>query len=159
MLARNASASDAVADANATSAVFLKTDPDLKKLMDSAPGYVVFPSVGKAAVGVGGAHGNGVLYEKGHPTHTVSMTQVTVGLALGGQSFSEVILFESDNTLMEFKKGNFAMAANVSAVALTAGASKSAKYTNGVLVFTATKSGLMCEASLGGQKFTLKPLK
>jgi lipid-binding SYLF domain-containing protein len=114
--------------------------------------------VGKAAVGVGGAHGNGVLFEKGTPTHTVSMTQVTVGLALGGQSFSEVIVFENEKTLLDFKKGNFEMSANVSAVALSAGASKSAKYTNGIMVITATKSGLMFEASVGGQKFTLKPL-
>jgi lipid-binding SYLF domain-containing protein len=151
-------AADPVAEARATMAVFLKTDPEMKRLLESAAGYVVFPNVGKAAVGVGGAHGNGVLFERGAPTHSVSMTQVTVGLALGGQSFSEVILFENEQTLMNFKKGNFEMSAAVSAVALTAGASKSAKYTNGVLVFTATKSGLMFEASVGGQKFTLKPL-
>jgi hypothetical protein len=50
------------------------------------------------------------------------------------------------------------MAAGVSAVALTAGASEHAKFTSGVAVFTATRSGLMFDASLGGQKFTIKPL-
>jgi len=157
-LSGKAFAADDVTEAKATLAVFLKTDPDMARVLNSAAGYVVFPSVGKAAVGVGGAHGNGILFEHGTATHRVSMTQVTVGLALGGQSFAEVIFFETPQTLIDFRKGNFAMSANVSAVALTAGASKAAKYTNGVMVFTATKSGLMFEASVGGQKFTLKPL-
>jgi len=149
---------DDVTDAKATLAVFMKTDPDLAKLLNSAAGYAVFPQVGKAAVGVGGAHGNGILFEHGQPTHRVSMTQVTVGLALGGQSFAEVILFEDQRSLADFRSGKFEMSAGVSAVALSAGAAKAARYKTGVMVFTATKSGLMFEASVGGQKFTVKPL-
>ena len=43
--------------------------------------------------------------------------------------------------------------AQVSAVALTAGASADLAYNGGVAVVTATKGGLMYEASVGGQKF------
>jgi lipid-binding SYLF domain-containing protein len=149
---------DPAADAKATVATFVKTDPDLKRLLDSAAGYAVFPSIGKAAVGIGGANGKGVLFEKGTPTHRINMTQVTVGLALGGQTFSQVILFENESAVRDFKRGTFELAANASAVALSAGASKAARYRNGILIFTATKSGLMFEASVGGQKFTLSPL-
>ena len=37
----------------------------MEKVLAEAAGYAVFPSVGKAAMGIGGAHGKGVLYEAG----------------------------------------------------------------------------------------------
>ena len=76
---------------------------------------------------------------------------------LGGQTYSEIIFFENASTLSEFKKGNFALAAQASAVALSAGAAAAANYENGVAIFTATKTGLMYEASVGGQKFGFHP--
>jgi lipid-binding SYLF domain-containing protein len=85
------------------------------------------------------------------------MTQVTIGLQLGGQSYSEIIFFEKQSTFDSFKKGEFEFAAQVSAVALKAGASADASYKNGVAVFTEAKGGLMYEASVGGQKFSYKP--
>jgi len=69
------------------------------------------------------------------------------------------IFFETASALGDFKKGNFALAAQASAVALSAGASANAKYEHGVAVFTATKGGLMYEASVGGQKFGYEPFK
>src|SRR5262245_36871199 len=44
-----------------TSAAFKKTDPGIQKFFDSAKGYAVFPSVGKGAIGIGGAHGSSEL--------------------------------------------------------------------------------------------------
>ncbi len=49
----------------------------------SAYGYAIFPSIGKGGVVVGGAHGNGRVYEKGKYVGTTSMTQVTVGAQMG----------------------------------------------------------------------------
>jgi lipid-binding SYLF domain-containing protein len=159
-LAGVAQAADPVAEAKATKAVFLKTDPGLQRFFEQSAGYAVFPSIGKGGIGVGGAHGKGVLFARGdEPVALASMTQVTVGLQLGGQTFSEVIFFESDTALADFKSGNYSLTAQASAVALAAGASKTAKYEKGVAVFTATKGGLMFEASVGGQKFNAKPLK
>ena len=155
-----ARAADPVSDAKATKEVFLKTDPDLQRFFDESPGYVIFPSIGKGGVGIGGAHGNGILFARGdHPVARASMTQVSVGLQLGGQNFSEIIFFENEKAFSDFKKGNFSLTAGVSAVALAAGASKSAKYQKGVAVFTATKGGLMFEASVGGQRFSISALK
>jgi lipid-binding SYLF domain-containing protein len=151
---------DTVTEGQDTLAVFLKADPDLKRFVDGAAGYAVFPKVAKGAVGVGGAHGSGVLFGRGGtPLGTAKLNQVSVGLALGGQTFSEVIFFETPKALNEFQKGDFAMTAQVSAVALARGAARAAKYASGVAVFTATTSGLMFEASLGGQKFKVKPLE
>lgn len=131
-----------------------RADPGLTKLFEGAAGYAVFSTVGKGAIGVGGAHGEGVLYEKGQAIGHTTLTQVTVGLQLGGQAYTEVIFFETQKSLADFKKGEFAMAAQVSAVAAAAGASANAKYVDGVSVFTLAKGGLMAEASVGGQKFS-----
>ena len=84
------------------------------------------------------------------------MTQVTIGFQLGGEAYSEIIFFEKPETMEGFKHGDFAFAAQVNAVALASGASANAAYRGGVLVFTATKGGLMYEASVGGQKFSYK---
>jgi len=131
-----------------------RADPGLTRLFEGAAGYAVFPTVGKGAVGVGGAHGEGVVYEKGRAVGETTLTQLTVGLQLGGQAYTEVIFFETDKSLADFKKGEFAMAAQVSAVIAAAGASANAKYVEGVSVFTLAKGGLMAEASVGGQKFS-----
>ena len=77
---------------------------------------------------------------------------------MGGQKFSEVIFFETKDALDGFKSSEWAMSAGVNAVAAAESASADAKYKNGVLVFTIAKSGLMFEASVGGQKFRFIPL-
>jgi len=136
-----------------------QADPGLTRLFDGSAGYAVFATVGKGAVGIGGAHGSGVLFEKGTAIGKATLTQVTVGLQLGGQAYTEVIFFENAKSLADFKKGEFTMAAQVSAVAAAAGASANARYVDGVSVFTLAKGGVMAEASVGGQKFSYLPFE
>jgi len=148
----------AAADKQAQDAIvlFLKADPGLKKFLESSVGYAVFPDVTKG--GIGAAHGGGCVYEKGKLAGTASLTQVTIGLALGGQSYAELVFFETQEAFDSFKKSELAFSAQVSAVAAAEGASSNAKYRLGVAVFTLARGGLMYEASLGGQKFKFKPL-
>ena len=137
---------------------FEREDPSLSQLLDDAYGYAVFPTVGKGGAGVGGAFGRGELYEQGERVGFCSLSQGTVGLQLGGQSYSELIVFQHADALQRFKNGNLEFAAQASAVAATEGASANADYENGVLVFTMAKGGLMYEASIGGQKFNYEPM-
>ena len=146
-----------VKEAQETIAVFKKADPGLSRFFDNAVGYAVFPTVGKGAIGVGGAAGSGVVFEKGKAIGKASLTQVTVGAQLGGQTYSEVIFFETEPAMTDFKKGTLALAAQASAVAAAKDASANAKYEKGVAVFTTGKGGLMAEASIGGQKFAFEP--
>jgi lipid-binding SYLF domain-containing protein len=139
-----------------TIATYQTKDPGLKKFFDNAVGYAVFPAIGEGAVGVGGAHGDGELIVGGQAIGKISMTQITVGLQLGGQSYSEIIFFETQRAVDGFEHGDFAFAAEATAVALASGASANAAYRNGVAVFTATNGGLMYQASIGGQKFSFK---
>ena len=139
-------------------AEFTKADPGLQKQIDKAAGYAIFPSVGKGAIGIGGAHGKGWVYQGGGLIGETSLTQVTIGLQLGGQAYRELILFKDKTALDDFKRGNFELSAQASAVAVTAGASANVKYNGGVAILTMAKGGLMYEASVGGQKFSYKPV-
>jgi len=147
----------AASQAHEARAELERADPGLARFFDGAAGYALFASVGKGGAGVGGAYGSGFLYEKGTARGATTLTQMTLGLQLGGQVYTEVIFFETEKSLAQFKKGEFAMAAQVSAVAAAAGASANAKYVEGVSVFTLAKGGLMAEASVGGQKFSYQP--
>ena len=143
----------AVNEANAT---LIKADEGLKGIMEKAKGYVIFPSVGKGGLGVGAAAGTGQLLEKDKVMGEAKLRQVSVGFQAGGQAYIELICFEDQTSLDNFKKENFEFSAQVSAVAVTAGVSKNAKYENGIMVLTLAKGGLMYEASVGGQKFKYK---
>lgn len=136
---------------------FIKTDQGMANLFSNAAGYVIFPNVGKGGLGVGGASGNGAVYEQGKLIGMAKLTQVSIGFQAGGQSYREVIFFENTKTMERFKESKVELSAQVSAVAAASGASADAKYVEGVVVFTMQKGGLMYEASVGGQKFKYNP--
>jgi lipid-binding SYLF domain-containing protein len=146
-----------VSDSEVAKKEFIKADDKMNGLFSKAYGYVIFPNVGKGAVGVGGAAGTGAVYERDTLIGTAKLTQVSVGLQLGGQAYREVIFFEDIKAMDRFKKNKIEFSAQVSAVAAASGASANAKYVEGVLVFTMQKQGIMYEASLGGQKFKFDP--
>ena len=128
-------------------------DPSMSKWFETAYAYAVFPKVGKGAIGIGGAHGKGIVIYKDATVGNTSLSQISIGFALGGQVYSEFIMFKDKTAFDHFSRGNFQLGAQVSAVALTAGASRDANYNSGVAIFTIADGGLMYEASIGGQKF------
>ncbi len=145
---------------------------------DNSYGYAVFPTIGKAGVGIGGAYGKGRVYREGVYVGDTSMKQLTVGWQLGGQGYSQIIFFEDERAFKDFTTGKFEFGAQATAVAITAGASAAAgtggaaatagsrkdeattagTYYKGMATFTVAKGGLMYEASIGGQKFSYRPL-
>jgi len=131
-------------------------DPALTKWFDTAYAYAVLPKVGKGGIGIGGAYGKGLVIRGDATVGTTSLSQVTIGFQLGGQVYSEYIMFRDKTAFEHFTRGNFEMGAQVSAVAITLGASADANYDKGVMVFTIAEGGLMYEASIGGQKFKYK---
>jgi lipid-binding SYLF domain-containing protein len=145
-------------DAKAQEAIatFKEKDPSIARFFEKSAGYVVIPTVGKAGFGIGGARGKGVLYENGAVTAVVTLTQLSFGFQWGGQAYSEFIFFEDATTLTNFKRGNYELGAQASAVAITAGASADAEFNGGMAIFTQAKGGLMYEASVGGQKFKVE---
>lgn len=147
-----------IQEAEATITLFKDKDPDIKRFFDNSYGYAVFPTVAKGAAGVGGANGKGIVYEQGEAVGYATVSQATIGLQLGGQTYREVIFFKDRVDFVQFRQGNFEFDAQASAVAATAGASADADYDKGVAIFTMARGGLMYEASIGGQKFTFATL-
>ncbi|MBW2473422.1 MAG: hypothetical protein JRE56_02395 [Deltaproteobacteria bacterium] len=150
-------------------------DAGIGNMFNSAYGYALFPTIGKAGFVVGGAYGKGRVYEQGKHIGDTAMTQATVGFQLGGAGFSQVIFFQDKRALSEFTSGNFEFGAEAQATAITAAAGASANtsgssatasggknnattaggdYNKGMATFTITKGGLMYEVSVGGQKFS-----
>ena len=157
-----------------------KKSEAVQPFFKNAYGYAVFPTVGKAGIGIGGSYGTGQVYQGGKVTGEVSLIKGSIGWQLGGQAFSQMIFFEDKRAYDEFTSGNFEFDATASAAAITAGAQASAgtegasagasagpatgkqaktSYHKGMVVFVHTKGGLMYEAAIGGQKFSFKPKK
>lgn len=147
-----------VSDSKTAKAAFIKADGLMKNLFERSYGYVIFPNVGKGAIGVGGAAGNGTVYERGKNIGKAKMLQVSAGFQFGGQAYREVIFFENKEALDRFKDNKFEFSGQFSAIAAKEGASADVKYRDGVMVFTQGKDGLMLEAAVGGQKFTYTPM-
>ena len=152
--------------------------------IDNAFGYAVFPSIGKGGIGIGGAHGKGEVFVGGKKVGKTKMSQITYGLQLGGQVYSQMIFFRDERAFDGFATGNFEFGAQATAVALTAGAQASTSTggggntstgtdadsskvnanekqydgRSGMAISTIAKGGLMYEATLGGQKFKYEPI-
>jgi len=140
-------------------------------------GYAVFPTIGKAGLVVGGAHGSGRVFVHGKYVGNTTMNQLSAGLQAGGQAYSQIVFFEDRRAFEQFTKGNFEFGADVDAVAITAaaggsigttGASAEAsggmkdaltagRYYKGLAVFTIVKGGAMYQATVAGQKFSYTP--
>lgn len=168
----------AAADSYSDTVTLFKNAGESAAFFDNSYGYAIFPTVGKGGLVVGGAHGEGRVYERGKYVGNTSVTQLSIGFQAGGQAYSQIVFFEDKRAFDEFTRGNFEFGADVGAVAITAAASAKAgttgatasasggkkdattagKYYKGMAVFTIVKGGAMYEASVGGQKFSYKPL-
>ncbi len=169
-------AGPALADKYDDTVALFKNAGQSSEYFSKCYGYAVFPTIGKAGLGIGGAHGEGRVYQQGKYVGDTKMTQLSVGFQAGGQAYSEMLFFEDKRSFDEFTSGNFELGANASAVVITAAASGSASgsgttgsasggkkdastagaYHKGTAVFVIAKGGLMYEASVSGQKFSYK---
>ena len=171
-------AGPALADKYSDTVSLFKNAGQSAEFFGKSYGYAVFPTIGKAGLGIGGAHGEGRVYEQGKYVGDAKMTQLSIGFQAGAEGFSEMIFFQDKRSFDEFTSGNFEFGANVSAVVITAAASGTAtttgstatasggkkdaktagRFEKGTAIFIISKGGLMYEASVSGQKFSYKPL-
>ena len=152
--------------------------PELQPYFDNAFAYAVFPAIGKLGIVIGGARGEGQVYEGDRIVGTVSLTKASIGFQLGGQVFSEIVFMQDKRAYEEFTSGRFEFDASASATLLTYGAQARAGtdgasasagagpastrqveygYNKGMAVFIHPLGGVMYEATIGGQKFRFEP--
>ena len=146
-------------DVSVTLRTMQREDPTLQDFITKAHAYALFPSVGKGGLIAGGAYGRGEVYEADKMIGFADLSQATIGAQAGGQEFAELIVFESQGALDRFKQNKLRFAANASAVALKSGTARTARYDDGVAVFTRPTGGLMFEAAIGGQSFSFRPVE
>ena len=131
-----------------------RIDPGLEALAKKSEGYAFFPEITKGGLGVGGAYGRGVVFEQNQPIGWADVTQGSVGLQAGGQTYSELIVFENKAAMERFKKNQFEFGANASAILAKNGAAANARFVDGVAIFVRPVAGAMAEAAIAGQRVT-----
>jgi lipid-binding SYLF domain-containing protein len=143
--------------ATATMSEMNREDPELEELTRKAYGYAVFPEIAKGGIVFGGGYGRGVVYEQGQHIGYADLSQASFGLQMGGQTYSEVIVFENQAALDLLKQGRMELAADASAVILKTGSAANARFVDGFAVFVRPIGGAMVEAAVGGQQVTFVP--
>ena len=134
-----------------------REDSGLDELTKKAYGYALFPQVAKGGLVLGGGYGRGVVYEQGQHIGYADLSQASFGLQVGGQTYSELIVFENTAALERLKQGRVDLAADASAVILKTGAAATARFVDGFAVFIRPIGGAMAEATVGGQQVTYVP--
>lgn len=132
--------------------------PRSASYFDQAYGYAILPSVTRAAIGFGGAYGNGLVIEGDNLIGTTGFWQFTSGLQLGARNFSMIVFFKDKEALEYFKTRELQFAGQAGLAVANLGIAGTPAYNDGVAIITVTRLGLMGEFSYGGIKFTYKAL-
>lgn len=137
---------------------FYAHNPTHKELADKAVGMLVFPSITKGGVGVGGEHGEGVLQVDGKTVGYYNITSASVGLTLGVSNRSEVVMFMTQESLDKFTKSKgwkVGVDAGVAVMSLGAGGQYDTKtLQQPILGFVFGEKGLIGDLSFEGSKIT-----
>lgn len=129
-----------------------------EKLAKDAAGMLVFPSVGKAGIGVGGEYGEGALFVDGRRVDYYSTAAASIGFQLGVQKRSQVILFLEEDALETFRNSDgweVGVDGSVAIANIGAGGEIDSKtLQQPVVAFVYGNKGLMYNLSLEGSKIT-----
>jgi lipid-binding SYLF domain-containing protein len=141
------------ASAQATLDELFKAQPDSRRLYDSAAGYAAFTAT-KAGFIVSGGSGTGVVVNKstGQKTY-MRMGLGGIGLGIGAQRYSMVIMFESEAHLNKFVSGGWDSSATAEAAAGKEGVAVRSSFIDGMAFYQITDKGLMAHADVTGTRF------
>ncbi len=146
------------ADADATLTKFYESVSGGKNLVKDAKGVLIFPSVIKAGMLVGGEYGEGALRVDGKTVDYYSTAAASLGFQLGAQKKSIIVLFMQPEALDKFRASEGWKAgvdASIAVVAVGAGGDlDSSKLNQPILGFILDQKGLMYNLTLEGAKFT-----
>ncbi len=129
-----------------------------KEFLATAKGVLVFPSVLKAGIGIGGEYGEGALRIGGKTVDYYSTAAASFGFQLGAQSKRIIIVFMQDDALQKFRESQGWEAGVDGSVALiTLGVGGTIDTTNikdPIIGFVFSNKGLMYNLTLEGSKYT-----
>ncbi|MDX2307366.1 MAG: YSC84-related protein [Hyphomicrobium sp.] len=129
-----------------------------RDLANSAAGILVFPSVVKAGIGIGGEYGEGALLIGGQTADYYNTVSASVGFQLGVQQRSVIIMFMTEGALSQFRRtAGWKVGVDGSVAIITVGvggAVDTNKVTSPVIGFVLDPKGLMYNLTLEGSKIT-----
>lgn len=132
-------------------------EPAIQQVLNGSAGYAVFPRIGEGGAIVGGAYGQGVLYEGGRRAGFIKVEQASVGAVLGGKSYSEIVVFRDRDALRDVKDGEYELRGDADVVVLTTGAAATTTFKGKVVAFVMPIGGLMVDVSVAGQRLKYVP--
>lgn len=154
-----ASAQEINAEANKTLESFVKQIPGARELANKAAGILIFPSVVKAGIGLGGEYGEGVLLiDRGNVYGYYNLISASVGFQLGVQERSVIIMFMTNEALAGFQRRDgwkVGVDGSIAIVTLgVGGAIDTDKVVSPVIGFILDPKGLMYNLTLEGSKIS-----
>lgn len=144
--------------ANDALQVFKEQVKGSEVFLNQAAGYLVFPRVIKAGVGIGGETGEGVLRVGGSTVAYYRTASGSIGFQFGAQSKSIVIIFMTRDALDGFRRSEgWQVGVDGSVALIDIGGGKTIDSNNvrdPVVGFIYGSKGLMYNLTLEGTKFT-----
>jgi lipid-binding SYLF domain-containing protein len=146
------------ANVNAALTSFESQIVGARELAAKAAGILVFPSVVKAGIGLGGEYGEGLLIIHGRPGGYYNLISGSFGFQLGVQTRTVIIMFMTERALASFE-GTYGWKVGVDgSVAIVTigagGAIDTESLTSPVLGFILDPAGLMYNLTLEGSKIS-----
>jgi lipid-binding SYLF domain-containing protein len=125
---------------------------------ESAKGMLVFPKVTKGAIGIGGSYGEGALIVDDKPAGYYSTAAASIGLQLGAETYSQIIMFTTPEALASFQNSSgWEVGANAKVTMIDQGKAadiRSVIAQSPVVAFVFGQQGLMGDLSVEGAKIT-----
>jgi lipid-binding SYLF domain-containing protein len=129
-----------------------------REFLKSAKGILVFPSVIKAGIGIGGEYGEGALRIGGKTVDYYNTAAASIGFQLGAQSKRVIIVFMENEALKKFRASQGWEAGVDGSVALvemgTGGSIDTNNIKDPIVGFVFGNKGLMYNLTVEGSKFT-----
>lgn len=143
---------------NATKAYLLQTYPNVAPMVQSSRGVLYMPLMTEAGLGIGGAYGQGALRINDATVDYYSATQASLGLQIGAQQYAHVLVFQTEESLANFRRYPGWVAEAGAYYALPAGGVAMGADTissqQPVVAMVFGQSGLIAGATIAGTKYT-----
>ncbi len=156
--AEAASAATLTTDSKRRLAALYGINPKTRELARKARGILVFPSIVKAGLVVGGMEGDGAMLQRGRASGFYNITAASFGLQAGVQTFSYALFFMNAGALKYLAESDgWAIGGGPSVVVADKGVARSLNTTtlkHDVYAFPFGQKGLMAGVGLEGSKIT-----
>lgn len=156
--AQAASRAELNRDARAALGKLYAKYPAAKKLAGKARAILVFPSVIKAGLMVGGETGDGVMLVKGKPVAYYNTSGVSYGLQIGAQKYGYALFIMSESALQSLETAEgFEVGVGPSVVVMDDAMAKKTTTTTihgDIYAYIFSQQGLMAGLGVQGNKLT-----